>query len=241
MGVFTDSGSRASPRPATTTKNHREESMGSVNACVDLKREGDVAIITIENPPVNALRHEVRAGLIAALKQAEDPAIKAVVITGAGRAFSAGADISEFGRPLQPPGLHEVISKIEATPKPVVAAIHGTALGGGLELALACHSRVANRTARVGLPEIKLGILPGAGGTQRLPRLIGPEKALEAIASGDMIPADRAHALGIVDALIDGDVVSGAVAFARGAVGKPLKLVRDREDKIAAVRANPAS
>ncbi len=157
--------------------------MGSVNACVDLKRDNDVAVVTMENPPVNALKHELRAGLIEALKQIKDPAIKAVVLTGAGRAFSAGADISEFGKPLQPPGLHEVIAAIEATPKPVVAAIHGTALGGGLELALACHYRVADRGARVGLPEIKLGILPGAGGTQRLPRLIGPEKALEAIAS----------------------------------------------------------
>src|SRR5215467_13055269 len=119
--------------------------MGSVNACVDLARDNDVAIITIENPPVNALKHDVRAGLIEALKQVKDPAIKAVVLTGVGRAFSAGADISEFGKPLNPPGLHEVIVTIEAMPKPVVAAIHGTALGGGLELALACHYRVANR------------------------------------------------------------------------------------------------
>ncbi len=215
--------------------------MGSVNASVDLKRDNDVAIITIENPPVNALKHAVRAGLIDALKQVKDPAVKAVVLTGAGRAFSAGADISEFGKPLQPPGLHEVIAAIEATPKPVVAAIHGTALGGGLELALACHYRVADRGARVGLPEIKLGILPGAGGTQRLPRLIGPERGLEAITSGDMIPADRALAQGILDAVLDGDLIAGAIAFARNAVGKPLKLVRDREDKIAAARANPGS
>jgi 3-hydroxyacyl-CoA dehydrogenase len=215
--------------------------MGSVNACVDLKRDGDVAVITIENPPVNALRHEVRAGLVAALKQIEDPAVKAVVLTGAGRAFSAGADISEFGKPLQPPGLHEVIAKIESAPKPVVAAIHGTALGGGLELALACHCRVADRRARVGLPEIKLGILPGAGGTQRLPRLIGPEKALAFITSGDMIGASEAHSLGILDAVLDGELVPGAVAFARNAIGKPLQGVRDREDKIAAARSNPAA
>jgi len=215
--------------------------MGSVNACVDLKRDNDVAVVTMENPPVNALKHELRAGLIEALKQIKDPAIKAVVLTGAGRAFSAGADISEFGKPLQPPGLHEVIAAIEATPKPVVAAIHGTALGGGLELALACHYRVADRGARVGLPEIKLGILPGAGGTQRLPRLIGPEKALEAIASGDMIAADQARAVGILDAVPDGELVPAAVAFARNAVGKPVKHVRDRDDKIAAARANPAA
>ena len=215
--------------------------MGSVNACVDLKRDGDVAIITIDNPPVNALKHEVRAGLVAALEQSKDAAIKAIVLTGAGRAFSAGADIGEFGKPLLPPGLHEVIARVESMPKPVVAAIHGTALGGGLELALACHYRAANRSARVGLPEIKLGILPGAGGTQRLPRLIGPEKALEAIVSGDMIPADRAHALGILDALIDGELIPGAAAFARGAVGKPLQRLRDREDKIKAARADPAA
>jgi 3-hydroxyacyl-CoA dehydrogenase len=215
--------------------------MGSVNACVDLRRNNDVAVITIDNPPVNALRHEVRAGLIEALKQIREPAVTAVVLTGSGRAFSAGADISEFGKPLQPPGLHEVIAAIEATPKPVVAAIAGTALGGGLELALACHYRVGTRGARVGLPEIKLGILPGAGGTQRLPRLIGPEKGLEAIVSGDMIPADQALSQGILDAVLDGDLVPGAVEFARKAVGKPLTLVRDREDKIAAARKNPAS
>src|SRR5262245_15386870 len=215
--------------------------MDSVNGSVDLARDNDVAIITIENPPVNALKHDVRAGLIEALKQVKDPAIKAVVLTGAGRAFSAGADISEFGKPLNPPGLHEVIAAIEAMPKPVVAAIHGTALGGGLELALGCHYRVANRGARVGLPEIKLGILPGAGGTQRLPRLIGPEKGLEAIVSGDMIAADRALALGIVEAVPDGELIPAAIDFARKAVGKPVKLVRDREDKIASARANPAA
>src|SRR5881275_2133197 len=177
--------------------------MGSVNACVDLKRDGDVAIITIDNAPVNALRHEVRAGLVEALKQIKDPDVKAVVLTGAGRAFSAGADISEFGKPLQPPGLHEVIATIESTPKPVVAAIHGTALGGGLELALACHYRVASRDARAGLPEIKLGILPGAGGTQRLPRLIGPEKALEVIITGNPVGSAQALEYGILDEVVD--------------------------------------
>src|SRR5260370_8195041 len=148
--------------------------MGSVNASVDLKRDNDVAIITIENPPVNALKHAVRAGLIDALKQVKDPAVKAVVLTGAGRAFSAGADISEFGKPMHPPGLHEVIAAIESTPKPVVAAIHGTALGGGLELALAGHYRVADRGARVGLPDINLALLPAAAATHPFPRPIGP-------------------------------------------------------------------
>src|SRR5437868_1133560 len=136
------------PRNDEAINPIREETMGSVNACIDVKRDGDVAIITIDNAPVNALRHEVRAGLVEALEQVKDASVKAVVLTGAGRAFSAGADISEFGKPLQPPGLHEVIATIEATAKPVVAAIHGTALGGGLELALACHYRVASRDAR---------------------------------------------------------------------------------------------
>jgi len=215
--------------------------MGSVNGSIDLRRDGDVAVITIDNPPVNALKHEVRAGLVEALKQIGDPAIRAVVIACAGRTFSAGADISEFGKPLKSPGLQEVIMALEAAPKPVVAALHGTALGGGLELALGCHYRVAAPGTRVGLPEIKLGILPGAGGTQRLPRLMGPEKALAAILSGDPIPTDQAHADGIIDEVVTGDLTAGAIAFARKVVSehRPLTLVRDREDKLAAARANP--
>ena len=215
--------------------------MASINPSIDLSREGEVAVITINNPPVNALKHEVRTGLSEAFAQVRDPAIKAVVLTGGGRTFSAGADISEFGKPLRPPGLQEVLTAIESAGKPVVAAIHGTALGGGLELALACHYRVATADARVGLPEIKLGILPGAGGTQRLPRLIGPEKALEAIVSGDPIPADQALAQGIVDEIVTGGLVPAAVAFARKVVaeGRPLTLVRNREDKIADARKNP--
>ena len=198
--------------------------MGSVNASVDLKRDNDVAIITIENPPVNALKHDVRAGLIEALKRINDPAVKAVVLTGAGRAFSAGADISEFGRPLQPPGLHEVIAAIEATSKPVVAAIHGTALGGGLELALACHYRVANRGARVGLPEIKLGILPGAGGTQRLPRAIGKAKAMDLVLTGRMMDAAEAERSGLVSRVVPADRLMDeaiAVATVLCALGQP--------------------
>src|SRR5947209_2885910 len=152
--------------------------MGSINATVDLRRDGDVAVVTADNPPVNALKHEVRAGLTEALAQARDDAeVKAVVIACAGRTFFAGADITEFGKPPQAPSLHDVIAAIEAMPKPVVAALHGTALGGGFELALACHFRVAASGARVGLPEVKLGLLPGAGGTQRLPRLVGDRKS----------------------------------------------------------------
>ena len=183
---------------------------------VTLGRDGDVGIITINNPPVNALSQPVRAGLISALTAAAaDNAIAALVIHCDGRTFIAGADIREFGKPPQPPGLTEVIDAVENCPKPVVAAIHGTALGGGFELALGCHYRVAVATARVGLPEVKLGLLPGAGGTQRLPRLIGPEAALEMIVSGNPVPAGKAAARGILDEIVEGDLRSGAIAFAR--------------------------
>src|SRR5947207_15501842 len=195
--------------------------MGSINASVDLRRDGEVAVVTVDNPPVNALKHEVRAGLVEALGQArDDPAVKAVVIGCAGRTFFAGADITEFGKPPQAPGLGEVIAAIEAMPKPVVAALHGTALGGGLELALACHFRVAVPSARVGLPEVKLGLLPGAGGTQRLPRLIGPAAALPFIVDGSPVAAPKAAAMGVIDEIIDGDLRAGAVAFARKVVAE---------------------
>src|SRR6516165_4528517 len=211
--------------------------MGNINTSVDLRREGDIAVVTADNPPVNALKHQVRAGLAEALHQTrDDPAIKAVVIACAGRTFFAGADITEFGKPPQAPGLGEVIAAIEAMPKPVIAALHGTALGGGFELALACHFRVAVAGARVGLPEVKLGLLPGAGGTQRLPRLIGPEKALKLIVTGDPIEAREALADGIVDEIVEGDLTAGAIAYARrvAAENRPLRLVRDREDKLSA-------
>ena len=205
--------------------------MGSINASVDLQRDGELAVVTVDNPPVNALKHEVRAGLAEALRQARaDGAVKAVVISCAGRTFFAGADITEFGKPPQAPSLHDVIAAIEAIPKPVIAALHGTALGGGFELALACHFRVAVATARVGLPEVKLGLLPGAGGTQRLPRLVGPEKSLKMIVTGDPIQASEALTDGVIDEIVEGDLTAGAVAFARRVVaeGRPLTLVRDR-------------
>jgi 3-hydroxyacyl-CoA dehydrogenase len=221
--------------------------MGNINPSVDLRREpgaggaGAVAVITVDNPPVNALKHEVRAGLAEALRRArDDAAIGAVVITCAGRTFFAGADITEFGKPPQAPGLGEVIAAIEAMPKPVVAALHGTALGGGFEVALACHFRVAAPTARVGLPEVKLGLLPGAGGTQRLPRLVGPEKALQMIVSGEPIAAAEALADGVIDEIATGDLTADAIAFARRVVAerRPLRRVRDRDDKLAAARAD---
>jgi 3-hydroxyacyl-CoA dehydrogenase len=209
--------------------------MGNINASVDLRRDGEIAVVTVDNPPVNALKHDVRAGLVEGLRQAgDDDAVEAVVIACAGRTFFAGADITEFGKPPQAPGLHDVIAAIEAMQKPVVAALHGTALGGGFELALACHYRVAIASARVGLPEVKLGLLPGAGGTQRLPRLIGPEKALKMIVTGEPIGAPEALADGIIDEIVEGELTPAAITFARGAVaeGRPLKLVRDREDKL---------
>ena len=209
--------------------------MGNINASVDLRRDGEVVVVTVDNPPVNALKHEVRAGLAKALQRAHaDDGVKAVVIVCAGRTFFAGADITEFGKPPQPPSLHEIIAAIEAMQKPVVAALHGTAFGGGFELALACHFRVAVADARVGLPEVKLGLLPGAGGTQRLPRLVGPEKALKMIVTGDPIAAPEASADGVIDEIVDGDLTGSAVAFARRVVaeGRPLKLVRNRDEKL---------
>ena len=211
--------------------------MGSINAVVDLQQDGDVAVITMDNPPVNALGHALRAGLMQALEQVRaNRDVKAVVLTGTARAFSGGADIAEFGKPAQPPILTEVIAAIEAFDRPVVAAIHGLALGGGLELALGCHYRVAAAGAKVGLPEVKLGILPGAGGTQRLPRVIGPVAAMKAIVGGTHMPVESVP--GLADAMCQ--TREEAVAFARSVVGRPLARVRDREDKLQEARANPA-
>ncbi|WP_088343399.1 MULTISPECIES: 3-hydroxyacyl-CoA dehydrogenase NAD-binding domain-containing protein [Rhodomicrobium] len=203
---------------------------------VELTRDGEVAVILVDNPPVNALSHAVRSGLLQNLKAAqEDAGIEAVVIACKGRTFIAGADITEFGKPFQPPGLLEVIAFMDEMSKPIVAAIHGTALGGGLEVALGAHWRVAAESARLGLPEVKLGILPGAGGTQRLPRLVGAEEALKMIVSGDPIAAPKALQLGLVDEISKGDIVADGVAFARKilAEGRPIQRVRDRADKLA--------
>ena len=218
--------------------------MGNVNACVDLRRDGDVAVVTLDNPPVNALKHEVRAGVSLALERAvADADVKAIVLVGAGRGFSAGADITEFGKPPLSPTLHDLIAAIEVAPKPVIAALHGLLLGGGFELALACHFRVAAAGTRAGLPEIKLGLIPGAGGTQRLPRLIGTERALQAIVSGEPIAAEEMLPLGVVDAIIEGDLTSSAVAFARRVVSeaRPIRPVRSREEKLASTRADPTA
>ena len=171
--------------------------MTALTQSVDLDRRGRVAVITVNNPPVNALSQHVRQGLRDGVTQAvADSGVAAIVITCAGRTFIAGADITEFGKPPQAPSLHEVLDLIEGSPKPVVAAVHGTALGGGLEVTLACHYRVGVKDARFGLPEVKLGLLPGAGGTQRLPRVVGVEKALGMMVSGDPIRADDALKIG---------------------------------------------
>ncbi len=205
---------------------------------VEYQRRGSVAVITINNPPVNALSVAVRQGIGEGLSQAiADPQARAVVIIGGGRTFIAGADIREFGKPLQPPDLNEVIRQIEQSPKPVVAALHGTALGGGFEVALGCHYRCAVSTAQLGFPEVKLGLLPGAGGTQRLPRVVGVEAALKMITSGDPIPAAQAKALGLVDEIVQGELLDGAVAFAErlAAEGKPLRKISEMQDKVGGV------
>jgi 3-hydroxyacyl-CoA dehydrogenase len=207
-----------------------------------MQRDGAIAIIVVDNPPVNALKHEVRAGMLENFtKAAADQSVEAIVLTGAGRTFMAGADITEFGKPPKPPGLAEVIAAIEKIQKPTIAAVHGTPLGGGLEVTLGCHFRVAAPGTRLGLPEIKLGLIPGAGGTQLLPRLVGVEKGLAMILSGDPIPAKDALAAGLVDEIIEGDLVKGAVAFAKKVLAekRPLRHVRDLDEKIAPFRANP--
>ena len=205
---------------------------------VEYQRRGAVGVITINNPPVNALSVAVRQGIADGLAQAAaDAQAKAVVIIGGGRTFIAGADIREFGKPLQPPDLNEVIRRLEECPKPVVAALHGTALGGGLEVALGCHYRCAVAAAQVGFPEVKLGLLPGAGGTQRLPRVAGIEAALTMITSGNPIPAAQAAALGLVDEVVPGDLLDGAVAYAERLVaeGRPLRKISEMQDKVAGV------
>ena len=216
--------------------------MTAITEFVDLDRRGRIAVLTVNNPPVNALSHGVRLGLRDGLRQAgADASVGAIVIVCAGRTFIAGADITEFGRPPKEPGLHEVLDLIEKSPKPVVAAVHGTALGGGLEVTLACHWRVGVKAARFGLPEVKLGLLPGAGGTQRLPRVVGVPKALQMIASGDPIGAEEAQRLGLIDEIVDDDLTAAGVAYAERVLAekRSLRKIRDMDDKVGAVRGTP--
>ena len=202
---------------------------------VKVSRDGDAALVTIDNPPVNALSFHVRDPLMQALVSLrDDPSVAAIVIACAGRTFVAGADITEFGKPLQQPELRAIVATLESIAKPTVAAIHGTALGGGLELALGCHFRVADVQAKLGLPEVKLGLLPGGGGTVRLPRLVGASKALGMIVSGTPVGAGDALVSGLVDALFDRDIVAQAVRFASEMVAKggPFTPVRDRDERL---------
>ena len=212
---------------------------------VTVAQDGGIAVITLDNPPVNAMSHHLRQPLYAAIEAARDDAsVEGIVIACAGRTFVSGADITEFGSPksMAEPNLPQLCALIESVTKPTVAAIHGTALGGGLELALSCHYRVADGSARLGLPEVKLGLLPGAGGTIRLPRLAGPEKAVAMIVSGNPIGAADALASGVVDAIAEGDLTAFAVDFAKKKVaeGGPHVPVRDRDDRLAAARADIA-
>jgi 3-hydroxyacyl-CoA dehydrogenase len=213
--------------------------MAAINPVVDLTLEGEVAVITVDSPPVNALSAAVRDGIREALdKAAGDASAKAIVIACAGRTFIAGADIREFGKPPQGIPLPELCDIIENSAKPVVAAIHGTALGGGLEVALSCHSRVAVPSAKCGLPEVKLGLIPGAGGTQRLPRIVGVERALEMITSGEHVGAKAAKDMGLVDTLAPEERLRDT-AIMVASEGKPPRRVRDMNDKIEAARGKP--
>ncbi|HEX3396125.1 MAG TPA: 3-hydroxyacyl-CoA dehydrogenase NAD-binding domain-containing protein [Steroidobacteraceae bacterium] len=194
------------------------------------EKRGNVGIIWVNNPPVNAISVGVRAAIIDGVAQlARDAEIKIGILACEGRTFMAGADITEFGKPPLSPSLHEAINAVESSSKPIVAAIHGTAFGGGLEVALGCHYRVAVASAKIGLPEVKLGLLPGAGGTQRLPRLIGIETALDVIVSGDPVPATQAAKAGVIDQIVEGDLLEGAIGYARGLAERqaPLRKVRD--------------
>jgi 3-hydroxyacyl-CoA dehydrogenase len=207
---------------------------------ISTRRHGDVLIIESNNPPVNALSAAVRQGLVEAIEQAEaDEGVKAVVIACEGQTFFAGADITEFGKPPVMPWLPQVVDRIEECTKPVVAAIHGTALGGGLEVALGCHYRVAVPSAKLGTPEVKLGLLPGAGGTQRLPRVAGVEKALQMCSTGNPISAKEAAEAGLVDRLVEDDLIPHAVAFAEEVRDiRPLPKSSERQDRVE--NADPA-
>ncbi|HKV24379.1 MAG TPA: 3-hydroxyacyl-CoA dehydrogenase NAD-binding domain-containing protein [Candidatus Acidoferrum sp.] len=211
---------------------------------VSFGRDGGIAVITINNPPVNALSPGVPEGIAAAIEKVNsDEEIEAAVILGGGKTFIAGADIKEFekltsGKPREGMDLPELLLKIEDCRKPVVIAIHGTALGGGLELAMAGHYRVAAASAQVGQPEVKLGIIPGAAGTQRLPRLAGVAKAVEMCAGGNPIKAGEALAAGILDRLPEGDLLTGALSFAREVAGKPVRKTRERREKLGTAEEN---
>ena len=218
--------------------------MTTINPVTTLTIDGDIAVLSLNHPPVNALSAVLREGLFAGLQQAEAMSgVRALVLICEGRTFLAGADIGEFGKPPQGPALRLIQDAIEAARFPVVAAIHGTSLGGGFEVALCCHYRVAVPSAKCGLPEVHLGLLPGAGGTQRLPRIVGAAKALEMVTSGAHVGAADSLAMGLFDQLVgEGELLAGAKQFARQvlAEGRPLRRVRDSNDKLLPDRGNLA-
>ncbi|MCR5877900.1 3-hydroxyacyl-CoA dehydrogenase NAD-binding domain-containing protein [Phenylobacterium sp. J367] len=216
--------------------------MTEINSVTTLVQEGDVAVLTLNSPPVNALSAKVREGLDLGFKQAIESDAEAIVLICDGRTFIAGADITEFGGQMAGPSLQDVQATMENSPKPVIAAIHGTALGGGLEVALCAHYRVAVPSAKVGLPEVNIGLLPGAGGTQRLPRIVGVQKALEMVTSGQHVPAQQALAMGLVDEVVEeGKLREGAIAFANKALAenKPLVKVRENNAKLEEAKGKP--
>ncbi len=206
-----------------------------MSSLVHLARQGAIALIRVDNPPVNALGHGLRVALLDAFRAAEaDRDVQAVVLYCAGRTFMAGADIREFGLPPKAPILPEVVETIERCSKPSVAAIHGSALGGGLEIALACHYRIARHDASLGLPEVRLGLIPGAGGTQRLPRLVGVALALEMILGTHPIAAEEAARSGLVDALFEAEPESAGLAFAKRLLAEGLgpRRTGERNDRL---------
>ena len=218
--------------------------MPKINEVTNLEVESNIAVLTLNSPPVNALSANVREGLHVGVKQAiEDENVKAIVLICEGRTFIAGADITEFGQAPKGPSLFEVQDMIEESPKPVISAIHGTALGGGLEVALTCHYRIAIPSARCGLPEVNLGLLPGAGGTQRLPRIVGAQKALEMVTSGQHVPAKQCLEIGLIDEIADEEnLLADAIKFASSIVNenKPLVKVRENEENIKGDKGNEA-
>ena len=214
--------------------------MSSV-AVARVERDAELALIVVRNPPVNAIDAGVRAGLGAAVQEiAADVTVRGVLLLCEGRTFFSGADIAEFSGPPREQEYRQLFNAIEAMPVPVVAAMHGTVLGGGLEIALACHYRVAEPATRLGMPEVTLGIIPGAGGTQRLPRLIGAENALELILSARPVDAAQAQKLGLLDAVIPGELRSGAVAYLRNLIATGKSVRRTREMTVPTTTATAA-
>lgn len=216
--------------------------MTALTSMVDYSIDDGLAILTLDNPPVNALSQGVRQGLKEGVEKAlADTTISAILIICKGRTFIAGADISEFGSAPKAPDFHAVLNTMDHSNKPIIAAIHGTALGGGLETALCCNYRVAVAEAKFGLPEVNLGLLPGAGGTQRLPRIVGAEKALAMVTSGVPIGAPEALKLGLIDKIVSGELSAEAIAFARekGVEGLVHPRIRDRDDRLQSARDNP--